>query len=143
MNRKTRLTASASLTLVAALAGCGTAPKASGHVHDARHLMALTHLVTRQVDDYQRQCTTKYRTKTTYTGSGKFRKSTTSSVPYQDCKRVKVGSHSVTRNETYRPERYCVKLDHTWYTVDSGTYWKATRHHGSGKIKISYLNKGC
>lgn len=136
-------------TLALGLVGCsGGETTVKGRRDDIRHLPKLQHTATRTVTDYRQQCTSKTRPVT----SGSGLKKTTGTRTYQDCTKVRAGSHTESYPKVDREERYCVELDDVngkrsaddvWFTVSSATYWKAARKHEGDKFKMSYYHKGC
>jgi hypothetical protein len=142
MNRKPQVLATGLVVAAAlgALSACsGSTSTVKGDRDDLRHHAAIwgTHLVntTRQ------QCTPKTTTQ-------RVGKNTTTSTT-NSCKTVVTGTHS----EQYQQiaPRWCVELDNVgktkqddvWYTVTSGTYYKATNKHKGDHIKLSYQHRGC
>lgn len=137
-----------------ALTSCGEPKEVSGLRDDVRHSKAVYKTVTRQVTDYQRQCTTKFRTETKSSGTGKNKRTWTERVSYQDCKNVRVGSHPETKREQVSAAKYCVELDHVkdgdsyrddvWFNVNSSAYYSAAGKSEGAKISnMRYNHEGC
>ncbi|QNJ57691.1 hypothetical protein SEA_KEANU_86 [Streptomyces phage Keanu] len=162
MNRKASaiiagLTATAALGLV----GCsGDDPaKASGLRDDVKHVKAtkaVTKPATRTVVDYRNDCQTKFRTVTKSSGTGTSRRTWTEQEPYQDCTKVRVGTHQESYTKTVKaakPAKWCVELDDVngdkdaddqWFRVSSGVYAdQAAKNEGAKVTDMEYQHKGC
>lgn len=137
-----------------ALTACGEPKEVSGLRDDVRYDKAVHRMVTRQVADYQRQCSTKFKTVTKSSGTGTNRRTWTESVPYQDCKNVRIGSHPETKRELISAAKYCVELDHVkdgdsyhddvWFNVDRAAYYSAAGKREGAKVsKMRYNHEGC
>lgn len=134
-----------------ALTACGTDP-VSGDRDDVRYDKAQYKMVTRQVTDYQRQCTTKFKRTSHSSGTGKNKRTWYTNDSYQDCKNVRVGAHPETKRELVKAAKYCVELDNVggdkdkddvWYNVSSGTYYSALGKSEGTHMKFDYNHKGC
>ncbi len=145
-------------TLVAGglLVGCnpGEPQKVSGLFDEVKYSAAKYKNVTRTVVDYQRQCTTKWRTVNKSSGIGKNKRTWTERESYQDCKNVRTGSHQVTDRVKTKSAKYCVELDHVkdgstyhndvWFNVSNSEYNKYSGLAEGAKVKsMEYNHKGC
>jgi hypothetical protein len=156
MTDKTRFTLAKTGVIASGITGaflltaCGGTSHVSGNLDDTNYLPsrpAVTTLATHQVPVYSRQCTTKYRTVTT--GSGSFKKTSTQS--YQSCSNVRTGYRTETYTKVLRAAQdavYCVELDNVgghkhnddqWYEVDYSTYHKWSHRPEGAKVnKMPY-----
>lgn len=151
---KARTTVVGVAVLGMALAACGEPKEVTGLRDDVKHVKAEYKMVTRQVNDYQRQCSTKWKTVSKSSGFGKNKRSWTERQSYQDCRNIKIGSHPVTKREKVKDEKYCVELDHVkdgdsyrddvWFNVDFREYDRALRKgEGVNMGKMRYNHEGC
>ena len=138
-----------------ALTACGQDP-VSGDRDNIRYDKAQYKTVTKIVNDYKRQCTTKWKdvkhTQTTGTGSSRRTRTWYTKEAYQDCKNVKTGSHSETYKKKVTDAKYCVELDNVggksdeddvWYNVSSSVYYSALGKREGTPMKFNYNHKGC
>lgn len=138
-----------------ALTGCGVEHKASGTFDEAKGSAAKYKTATRVVTDYKQQCTTKTRDVTKSSGTGKNKRSWKEKETYQDCNKVKSGTHTETYKKKVKDAKYCIELDNwtdddddthndVWFQVSHSTYLEHFNKAEGDKVKdMKYSSRGC